>query len=332
MLPNALDEIVITVGYPGSGKSTHVKRLTDRGYQRVNRDLIGGSTRTPDAPIYEEVRRLHGLGFRHFVLDNTYGTQEHRAAVVAVGQELGLPVRVLWLQTTLEQAQLFAARRECAKFGRPLYKHEYKTYGKNDPNCFPPGAQFAYRKRFEEPTLAEGFVVVEKVDVVTTWGPEYTGKAIFLDLDGTVRDTPDPKACPWPRNVSEVLVRPGCGPVLQRYRRDGWLVFAVTNQSGVSRKPTDPKHVSEEDVVACIQRTEGGLAFTFDGYAYSPDRGGPPSSFWRKPCPGMGVKFIEEHKLDPAKCVMVGDMTSDKTFANRCGFAYQDESVFFGVG
>jgi len=43
----------------------------------------------------------------------------------------------------------------------------------------------------------------------------------------------------------------------------------------------------------------------------------------------MGVLFIEKYKLDPQQCVMVGDWTSDKSFAERCGFQFVDADAFF---
>ena len=48
-----------------------------------------------------------------------------------------------------------------------------------------------------------------------------------------------------------------------------------------------------------------------------------------KPMPGMGAEFIEKYKLNPSECIMVGDMTSDKTFAKRCGFQFMDAEEFF---
>ena len=39
--------------------------------------------------------------------------------------------------------------------------------------------------------------------------------------------------------------------------------------------------------------------------------------------------FIEKYKVDPAKSIMVGDMTSDKTFANRLGITYIDVKDFY---
>ena len=44
----------------------------------------------------------------------------------------------------------------------------------------------------------------------------------------------------------------------------------------------------------------------------------------------MGVFLIEKHKLNPAETIMVGDQTTDKTFARRLGFEYVDQKDFFG--
>jgi histidinol phosphatase-like enzyme len=51
--------------------------------------------------------------------------------------------------------------------------------------------------------------------------------------------------------------------------------------------------------------------------------------YCRKPQSALGVYFIEKYKLDPRKCVMVGDQTTDKTFAKRFGMEYVDEKEFF---
>jgi len=46
--------------------------------------------------------------------------------------------------------------------------------------------------------------------------------------------------------------------------------------------------------------------------------------------PGLGVAFIEKYKLDRAQVVMVGDMTTDRTFAARAGVRFVDQADFFG--
>ena len=44
----------------------------------------------------------------------------------------------------------------------------------------------------------------------------------------------------------------------------------------------------------------------------------------------MGVVFLERYRLDPSKVIVVGDMQTDQTFAERCGFQYEDADKFFG--
>ena len=323
------EEIVITVGLPGSGKSTYVKALVDQGYFRVNRDEIGGTLTVPNAPIYQYLWRAYTQGgLRRFVIDNTYLIPEHRAVVLAVAKELGLPVRVLWLKTTLEQAQVFAARRQIQKLGRLLRPHEFKEANKTDPGMFPPGVQYKFAKDGVPPSLSEGFTSIEEIPVETVWGAGYVNKAIILDLDGTIRVTET--GIPWPRKPEEVVLIPGRRDLLLRKQREGYKILGATNQSGIDRDPRDPKYVSEADVMACIQKTNDLLALDEPiAVLYSTDRGGPPQSFWRKPMPGMGVADIEKYKLDPAQCVFVGDMTTDKTFAERCGFQFAWDHEFF---
>lgn len=322
-------EIVITVGLPGSGKSTYVKALVDQGYFRINRDEIGGTLTVPNAPIYQYLWRAYTQGgVRRFVIDNTYMFPEHRAVVLQVAKELGLPVRVLWLKTTLEQAQVFAARRQIQKLGRLLRPSEYKAF-KDDPGMFPPGVQYKFAKDGTPPSLSEGFTSIEEIEVETVWGPDYTNKAIILDLDGTVRtSTASIMGIPYPRKPEEVQIIPGRATILKEWRDAGYLLLGATNQSGVDRDPRDPKYVSEADVQACIATTCKGLGLDID-VLYSTDRGGPPQSFWRKPMPGMGVALIEKYKLCPSMCTYVGDMTTDKTFAERCGFQYMHPDYFF---
>ncbi len=325
-------QIVAIGGLPGCGKTSQVQPYLDRGFTRLNRDQFAGNSAVPlladtSSPYFDEMRRLHADGVRLFVLDNTYCFPKHRDALVAVAKELGLPVHLKMLDVDVPQAQLFAARRQMQRYGKLFTKEDYKA--SDDPNMFPPTVQFTFNKQLQAklPSTDEGFASVEFVKVETVWGPEYTGKAVFLDLDGTVRDTNS--GAIYPSDPDDVFILPGVKDKLAAMKAEGYLLFGVSNQSGPARKTNDPKYVSKAKVEACIQRTKDLLGIEFD-VMYAPDRGGPPSTYWRKPCPGLGVVFVEQHKLDPAKCVMVGDMKSDRTFAERCGFQFQWAKDFFG--
>jgi histidinol phosphatase-like enzyme len=62
---------------------------------------------------------------------------------------------------------------------------------------------------------------------------------------------------------------------------------------------------------------------------YCPHGGGPPVCWCRKPLPGLGVIFIERHRLDPSQSIYVGVGPQDLGFARRLGFQYRSAADFF---
>lgn len=189
-----------------------------------------------------------------------------------------------------------------------------------NPNIFPPAAQYAYRKQFQPPTTAEGFDSVEEVPFKRVWGPEYKNKAVIFDYDGTLRESTGPKA--WPENVSHVKVLPYRGPALKAWEAKGYRLLGASNQSAVA------KGLDINMVKRCFEETNHQLGVDIE-YMFCPHRVPPITCFCRKPSCGIGAMFIELYKLDPSQCIMVGNEKTDETFANRCGFQYQDQSVFF---
>jgi hypothetical protein len=85
-----------------------------RGYARVNRDTAGGSL----TDLLPEVDRLIAAGTSRIVLDNTYASRQSRARVIATASARGLPVRCLWIDTGIEEAQINAVGRMISKHGR----------------------------------------------------------------------------------------------------------------------------------------------------------------------------------------------------------------------
>ena len=71
------------------------------------------------------------------------------------------------------------------------------------------------------------------------------------------------------------------------------------------------------------------LGVSFHEVRYCPHRVPPLSCYCRKPGPAMGVELIAKHALDPRQCIYVGDMTTDRSFAERCGFQFVDHGEFF---
>ena len=143
-------------------------------------------------------------------------------------------------------------------------------------------------------------------------------KAIFFDRDGTlnvdVHYLHDPADFVWVDGAIEAI----------RWANEhGYLVIVVTNQSGVARGYYDEaavhhlhdwmnteleKHNAHIDAFYyCPHHTEGKLP----AYTKSCD--------CRKPAPGMILRAIAEHDIDPAASWMFGDAESDVAAAENAG-------------
>lgn len=321
-------EFVIVMGYNAAGKSSLVKEFTDKGYYRINRDTTGG---TLDGQA--ELARGAYLGGAHkIVLDNTYVTIESRETIIAAAKKLGVPIRCVWLKTSLEDCQLNACLRMMEKYGKILSPEELKK--SKDPNAFPIAALFGARNRFEgkdkankhpgkqTPTVAEGFYKVESREFVRVWGPEYVNEADIFDFDDTIRTSTGPN--PWPEKPEHVKLLPGRVEKFKELKKQKRLCLGASNQSAIA------KGLPEADVVACFEETLKQLGVKFE-YQYCPHKVPPVSCYCRKPAPGMGAYYIHKYKLNPAKCVFVGDSTSDKTWAERCGFQFKTPEQYFGA-
>jgi HAD superfamily hydrolase (TIGR01662 family) len=305
------------MGYNAAGKSTFVKSFTDQGYIRVNRDLAGTSL--------EECATRAGNVIRNFnkpvVLDNTYPSVKSRASIIRAAQEAKVPIRCVHLTTSLEDAQLNACLRMMKKLGTIPNPEDVKGYSK-DPNVFPPAAIYHYRKQFEKPTLAEGFSQILNEAFVRVWGPEYVNKAVICDYDGTLRICTD--GAKFPVTPNQIKILPNRLETLRRYHKDGYNIFGASNQSGVAKGD-----LTAEEAHVCFQHTNRLLGDLVTKYLFCPHRVPPITCYCRKPAPGMGAYLIEKYKLLPSKCIMVGDMGGDKSFAARCGFQYMDAEEFF---
>jgi HAD superfamily hydrolase (TIGR01662 family) len=318
-------EIVLVAAPPGGGKTTFIEALVRDGYVRANRDEVGGTLKTDGGAVYDVVRDGYARGERRFVMDNVYATIDSRAPAISLGKALGLPVRCLWLDTTAEQAQFLAALRQVRRYGKLFSVADYKAH-RDDPNMFPPAAQFAYWKRVEPATVAEGFVAVEHAPIKIELGAAYVNKAVIFDYDGTLRETKSGRI--YPTDPGDIQILPGRREKLAALKAQGYLLLGASNQSGISKKPGDPKYVSDADARRCFEATNRMLGQEID-FLYAPDAAGAPQTYWRKPLTGMAVLHIERHKLDPASCFYVGDLTTDQTFARRAGFRFVWAHEFF---
>jgi histidinol-phosphate phosphatase family protein len=309
-------EILLVMGYPASGKTTYVEQRLTEGYKRLNRDTTGGTLASLANQLEAEIKAGGGGSF---VLDNTYPTAESRRPILDVAKRNAVPVRCLFLETTIEEAQVNAVLRMIRLRGKLLMPDELKR--EKDPNLFPPAALFAYRNSLERPQAAEGFAAIETIPFKRIDDQSYSNKAILLDYDGTLRKTKS--GAKYPKDPDDIEILPGRAEVLKRYQNEGYRLLGVSNQGDVARGK-----LTAEEAMACFRRTNELLGIDIE-IGFCPHNPAPISCYCRKPMPGIGVAYLEKYKLSRKDTLMVGDMTSDKTFASRVGIRYVDASAFF---
>ena len=140
---------------------------------------------------------------------------------------------------------------------------------------------------------------------VTPWrGPP---ELVLFDRDGTlVHDFPYNGDPDWVRPVD------GAKEALDRLRARGVRVGVVSNQSGVARGI-----ITAEQVDACMRRL-AELLGPFDTVQVCP-HGPDDGCTCRKPAPGMVKAACAELDVDPARCVVVGDIGADVEAAAAAG-------------
>lgn len=135
-------------------------------------------------------------------------------------------------------------------------------------------------------------------------------RAVFLDRDGTLIEDRHYLADP-----AGLVLLPGVPEALRRFRRLGFLLVVVSNQSGVARGL-----MTEEDVRAVNGALEEALrceGVGVDGIYYCPhhpSEGSPPYRMvcpCRKPAPGMVLAAARELDISLPASVMVGDKADD---------------------
>ncbi|MCO4769388.1 MAG: HAD-IIIA family hydrolase [Deltaproteobacteria bacterium] len=316
-VPPPPEQIVLIAGPPAAGKTSRVQPWLDLGFERLNRDTVGGRLSDVDALL----RKGLEAGRRHFVLDNTYPSRTSRAEALALGARFGVPVRLVLVDTPRSDAYVNACLRMIGRRGRLLDAKEIRAASKDDPNMFPPGAVDGYFARRDEPGSDEAFSSVEVVPFARRWPESHSKRALILDYDGTLRRSTGP--APFPLTPDEVEILPGRAEALTAFVEAGWLLLGVSNQSGIARG-----QLTQEGAKACFDRTNELLGHDID-VRWDAHPSGRIDNWTRKPMPGLGVQLTVDHELDPGRCVYVGDMETDAQFAAHCGFSYADAADFF---
>ena len=128
-------------------------------------------------------------------------------------------------------------------------------------------------------------------------------KAVFLDRDGTLNVEKSYLCDP-----DQLVLFPDVIPSLRRLVQEKYLLFVVTNQSGIGRG-----YYSEEDMHRVNQRLESVLkseGISFQKIYFAPESPESPS-YGRKPSPQFLLDAAKEFDLNLADSYMIGDKLSD---------------------
>jgi hypothetical protein len=149
-----------------------------------------------------DLERALATGSQKIVLDNTYVSRKSRAEVLQSAAAHGVAVRCVWLQTSVDDAQVNVATRLIEEFGRLP----------DDPPFFPT-VQFRYQRDLEPPDLNEGFEKIDVVPFVRRVPADYTNRAVVV----------------WCDDVDHALAK-----TLNEYRDRGYLILGLSWQPGVA--------------------------------------------------------------------------------------------------
>ena len=313
------NEVIMMVGLPGSGKSSHVKKYVDQGYLHLSRDKEGGKVISL-LPLLEKQIANGGSA----VLDCTFVKRSDRQPFIDKCNKFNVPIKCYFMNTKAEDCQINVLNRMWDRHGKIFFDKDDLKEVKEDPNMFPISVIFIMKKALEPPTVAEGFDKVDKVKFIRKNNESYKNKALFLDYDGTLRETSAEGNGMYPVKPSEVVVGPITAKVLKGYQNDGYRLLGVSNQSGIGKGV-----LTKEDAESCFDETNRQLGIDIE-YSYCPHRVPPVSCYCRKPQSGMVVNYINKYEIDVSKSIFVGDMASDKTCATRLGITFIHAGDFFG--
>lgn len=141
----------------------------------------------------------------------------------------------------------------------------------------------------------------------------------FLDRDGVLIVD-----CGFPHRPDQLVLIPGAAEAVKRLNVAGYVTVIVTNQSGVARGMFSEETMHGFNALLVQRLAEAGAridaVYACPFHAEAVDaRYRHPDHPDRKPNPGMLLKAVAEHDLDPARSLMIGDQASDMEAARRAG-------------
>jgi len=142
--------------------------------------------------------------------------------------------------------------------------------------------------------------------------------AVFLDRDGVLNEDSGyvfrPADLKWVEGAREAV---------KAINEAGYLVFVVTNQSGVARGLYEESDVQR--LHAWMANELATIGARIDAFEYCPDHPDAVveryrrASVRRKPGPGMITDLISRYDVDTSRSLLIGDRQIDMEAAHAAG-------------
>ncbi len=307
--------VIMICGAPASGKSTLVKSLLNSKTIYLSRDKEGGNVSDLLPKLEKSLQNKEDV-----VLDNLFTTIDSRKPFIDLCKKYNTDISCEYMTTSIEDCTFNAVQRSFSLIGKFPSPEEIRSA--KHPNIFPPAVLFKYKKEHQKPTVAEGFSKINEHSFSRKDDPSFVNKALILDYDGTLRECVGGNG-KYPVSEDQIVIKDNVKNKLLDFKNKGYILLGVSNQSGVHKGD-----LTYEKCCELFDHTNKLLGVDID-YKFCPHQSAPISCYCRKPQTGTFVEFMLKYKLDRKQCLMVGDMTSDKTMATRAGIKYYDQAEFF---
>jgi len=143
-------------------------------------------------------------------------------------------------------------------------------------------------------------------------------KAVFLDRDGTIVVHEHYLSSP-----DQLKLLPNAAEGIRLFKKSGYLVIVITNQSGIARGFFDEKQLTliHKELMSILK--EEGI--TIDDIYYCPHHSeGVIEQYTldcdcRKPKPKMLLNAAKQHNIDLTQSLMIGDSEVDMQAGKNAG-------------
>ncbi len=279
-------EVVLVIGIPGAGKSRVAQDYVSRGYVRLNRDERGGGLRELAGALDEEL----SSGRRRVVLDNTYLSRSARNYPIEIASRHAIPIRCVWLETPLAQAQVNLVERLLEQFGSLPTPEKLRELARHEQGVLTPTSQMRAARELEPPSTDEGFSAVEVLPFERTKPAENVPAGVFV--------------------AASAVEHSGFEGALAQSRGEGPHLIFDWNPEGAT-----------ERLDACVSWLTVEVAGPVQA-ALCPHAAGPPRCWCRPPLPGLPLAFARANGLEPSRSILIGTSPAHRTLATTLGARY----------